>query len=129
MSVEGNKALVRRFIDGFARAVAHIPTRLARPRAVTVVTGEMFAPTMRWALDRVQVENLTLTLAPIANDWFGRGIGESEKTKSNADGMAKTLKAMDGLDRARATEFSVRGDPHMRHYPHGREVTRRDLAR
>jgi putative radical SAM enzyme (TIGR03279 family) len=73
--VEDGVGLVRRFIDGFARAVAHVPTRLARPRAVTVVTGEMFAPTMRWALDRIQVENLTLTLAPIANDWFGRGIG------------------------------------------------------
>ncbi len=31
--------------------------------------------------------------------FLGRGIGESEKTKSNADGMVKTLKAMDGVER------------------------------
>jgi phosphopentomutase len=31
--------------------------------------------------------------------FLGRGIGESEKTKSNADGMAKTLKAMDAVER------------------------------
>jgi phosphopentomutase len=30
--------------------------------------------------------------------FLGRGIGESENTKSNADGMAKTLKAMDAVD-------------------------------
>src|SRR5580658_5302165 len=30
--------------------------------------------------------------------FLGRGIGESETTKSNADGMAKTLKAMDALE-------------------------------
>jgi phosphopentomutase len=31
--------------------------------------------------------------------FLGRGIGESETTKSNADGMAKTLKAMDAVER------------------------------
>jgi phosphopentomutase len=31
--------------------------------------------------------------------FLGRGIGDSETTKSNADGMAKTLKAMDALER------------------------------
>ena len=31
--------------------------------------------------------------------FLGRGIGESEKTKTNADGMAKTLKAMDSMER------------------------------
>jgi len=72
---EDGVGLVRRFIDDGARAVAHLPTRLARPRAVTVVTGEMFAPTMRRLLGRVRVLNLTLTVAPIANEWFGRGIG------------------------------------------------------
>ena len=30
--------------------------------------------------------------------FLGRGIGESENTKSNADGMAKTLQAMDSLE-------------------------------
>ena len=73
--VEDGVGLVRRFVDGVARGVGHLPPRLAEPRAVTIVTCEMFAPTMRRLLDRVQVENLILTLAPIANDWFGRGIG------------------------------------------------------
>ena len=31
--------------------------------------------------------------------FLGRGIGDSEKTKTNADGMAKTLKAMDAVER------------------------------
>jgi phosphopentomutase len=31
--------------------------------------------------------------------FLGRGIGESSKTKSNADGMAQTLEAMQSMDR------------------------------
>jgi NifB/MoaA-like Fe-S oxidoreductase len=42
---------------------------------VTVVTGEMFAPRLRTLLDDLRVERLSVTLAPVANDWFGRGIG------------------------------------------------------
>ncbi|MBV8846361.1 MAG: phosphopentomutase [Bryobacterales bacterium] len=34
----------------------------------------------------------------ISDVFLGRGISESEKTKSNADGMAKTLGAMDSLE-------------------------------
>jgi putative radical SAM enzyme (TIGR03279 family) len=72
---EDGVGLVRRFLDGFARALLRLPARLATPRTVTVVTGEMFAPTLGALLARVRVEGLTLALAPIANDWFGRGIG------------------------------------------------------
>ena len=72
---EDGVGLVRRFTDGFARAVRRAPARLDRPRAVTVVTGEMFAPRLRALLDRLEVEGLTVDLAPVANDWFGRGIG------------------------------------------------------
>ena len=72
---EDGVGLVRSFIDDFARALPRLPARLARPRAVTIVTGEMFAPTMRGLLDRVAVNGLTLALAPIVNEWFGRGIG------------------------------------------------------
>jgi len=72
---EDGIGLVRRFEDGFARAVGRQPARLAAPRRVTVVTGEMFAPRMRALLDRVAVDGLTVRLAPIANDFFGRGIG------------------------------------------------------
>jgi len=73
--VEDGVGLVRRFTDGFMRAVTRLPRRLARPRAVTLVTGEMFAPRLRALLDTVRVDNLAVTLAPIANEWFGRGIG------------------------------------------------------
>ncbi len=73
--VEDGVGLVRRFNDGFARRVSRLPARLPRPRAVTIVTGEMFAPRLRALLDAVRVENLATNLVPIANEWFGRGIG------------------------------------------------------
>jgi putative radical SAM enzyme (TIGR03279 family) len=72
---EDGIGLVRRFEDGFARALARLPARLPAPRRVTVVTGEMFAPRMRALLDRVAVDGLSVHLAPIANEFFGRGIG------------------------------------------------------
>ncbi len=73
--VEDGVGLVRRFVDGFTRGVTRLPERLARPRSVTIVTGEMFAPRLRALLDALRVENLAVALAPIANQWFGRGIG------------------------------------------------------
>ena len=73
--VEDGIGLVRRFEDGFARAIARPPAPLPRPRRVTVVTGEMFAPRMRTLLDRLSVDGLTVSLAAIANEFFGRGIG------------------------------------------------------
>ncbi len=72
---EDGIGLVRRFEDGFVRAARRVPERLTRPRTVTVVTGEMFAPRMAGLLERVRVDGLTARLAPIANEWFGRGIG------------------------------------------------------
>jgi putative radical SAM enzyme (TIGR03279 family) len=72
---EDGIGLVRRFEDAFARAVSRRPAHLARPRHVTVVTGEMFAPRMRPLLDRVVVDGLRIDLVPIANEFFGRGIG------------------------------------------------------
>jgi putative radical SAM enzyme (TIGR03279 family) len=72
---EDGIGLVRRFEDGFARALARRPGRLARPRRVTVVTGEMYAPRMRALLERAAVPGLDASLAPIANGLFGSGIG------------------------------------------------------
>jgi len=72
--VEDGVGLVRRFHDGFRRATTRLPARLARPRAVTVVTGEMFGPPLRALLGAVRVDNLTWSVAPIANEWFGRDI-------------------------------------------------------
>ncbi len=71
---EDGIGLVRRFEDAFPRALRRAPARLARPRVVTVVTGEMFAPRLASLLARVQVDGLRVLLAPVANDWFGRGI-------------------------------------------------------
>ena len=50
--VEDGIGLVRRFEDGWARARRRAPARLARPRAVTVVTGEMYAPRLARACSR-----------------------------------------------------------------------------
>jgi NifB/MoaA-like Fe-S oxidoreductase len=71
---EDGIGLVRRFEDAFPRAFRRAPARLPRPRAVTVVTGEMFAPRLQALLERLAVPGLTVAVAPIANDWFGRGI-------------------------------------------------------
>ena len=40
-----------------------------------MVTGELFAPRLRSLLDRVRGDGLTVTVAPITNEWFGREIG------------------------------------------------------
>jgi putative radical SAM enzyme (TIGR03279 family) len=72
---EDGIGLVRRFEDAFARAVERRPQRLTRPRHVTVVTGELFAPRMGALLDRVAVDGLRVSLAAVANEFFGRGIG------------------------------------------------------
>ncbi len=72
---EDGIGLVRRFTDGLRRASARLPAALPRPRAVTVVTGEMFAPSLTRLLGHPRVGGLRATVAPVANEWFGRGIG------------------------------------------------------
>jgi len=71
---EDGVGLVRRFEDGWARALGRAPRRLGRPRAVTVVTGEMYAPRLSELLDGLRLDELALHVAPIANEWLGRGI-------------------------------------------------------
>jgi putative radical SAM enzyme (TIGR03279 family) len=72
---EDGIGLVRRFEDAFVRAAGRRRPRPARPRRVTVVTGEMFAPRMRALVDRLSDDDLTVGLVPVANEFFGRGIG------------------------------------------------------
>jgi putative radical SAM enzyme (TIGR03279 family) len=72
---EDGIGLVRRFEDGFGRSLRRIPARAGGRRAVTVVTGELYAPRMAALLARLRVEGLSARLAPVANDWFGHGIG------------------------------------------------------
>src|SRR5438309_4846866 len=74
---EDGVGLVRRFTDTFARATGRLPRRQDPPRRVTVVTGEMFAPFLRGLLADLAVPGLDVELVPIANEWFGRGIGVS----------------------------------------------------
>ena len=72
--VEDGVGLVRRFNDGFARARRRLPADLPRARAVTVVTGELFAPRLAELLGLVRVRRLSVRLVPVANEWFGGDI-------------------------------------------------------
>ena len=50
-------------------------------------------------LDQLHAKGIeTLSVGKIFDVFLGRGIATQEKTKSNADGMAKTLAAMDDFD-------------------------------
>jgi phosphopentomutase len=50
-------------------------------------------------LDQLHDRNIAVfSVGKIFDVFLGRGIGEYEKTKSNADGMAKTLAALDELE-------------------------------
>jgi putative radical SAM enzyme (TIGR03279 family) len=72
---EDGIGLVRRFEDAWARGLGRRSRGPARPRHVTVVTGEMFAPRMRALLARLAVPGLTVSPVAVANELFGRGIG------------------------------------------------------
>lgn len=51
-------------------------------------------------LDQLKARDVEVfSVGKIFDVFLGRGIGDHEKTKSNADGMAKTLAAMDSLER------------------------------
>ncbi len=51
-------------------------------------------------LDQLQARGVEIySVGKIFDVFLGRGIGEQVKTKTNADGMDKTLRAMDDLDR------------------------------
>jgi len=72
---EDGIGLVRRFEDAWARALRRRLAPPSRPRRVTVVTGELFAPRMRALLAPLHVPRLTVEVQPIRNELFGRGIG------------------------------------------------------
>lgn len=57
-------------------------------------------PPQGMLLDQLQAAKVKVSsVGKIIDIFLGRGITEYEKTKSNADGMAKTLEALDHLDR------------------------------
>jgi phosphopentomutase len=58
------------------------------------------APPQGMLLDQLEARDVEiLSVGKIFDVFLGRGILDHEKTKSNADGMAKTLAAMDSLER------------------------------
>jgi putative radical SAM enzyme (TIGR03279 family) len=71
---EDGIGLVRRFEDGFARRVRRLPASVAKPRRITIVTGEMFAPRLQALLARVVVAGLTVEVTAVPNHFFGRAI-------------------------------------------------------
>lgn len=73
--LEDGVGLVRRFSDGFLRALRRLPRAVAPARSVSVVTGEMFAPRLTALLGKVAVEGLHFTVRPVANEFFGGNIG------------------------------------------------------
>src|ERR1700722_11429945 len=57
-------------------------------------------PPQGMLLDQLQAHGVEIfSVGKIFDVFLGRGIGEQVKTKSNADGMAQTLTALDELDR------------------------------
>jgi len=71
---EDGIGLVRRFEDGFVRAAAR--RRGSVPSgAVTVVTGEMFAPRLNSLLIHGGFDPATIRVAAVRNDFFGPAIG------------------------------------------------------
>jgi phosphopentomutase len=76
---------------------------LGEPGAFTRTSNRhdyAIAPQRGMLLDQLQTQGVeTYSVGKIFDVFLGRGIGEQMKTKTNADGMAKTLAAMNELDR------------------------------
>jgi len=71
---EDGIGLVRRFEDGFARSVTRTPKPI-QGHAVTVVSGEMFAPRLVSLLGGAGIDTEMVRVAAVPNDFFGRTIG------------------------------------------------------
>ena len=71
---EDGIGLVRRFEDGFARSIAR-RGRPVRGEALTIVTGELFAPRLRSLLAGGGYDPATVRVAAVPNDFFGPAIG------------------------------------------------------
>ncbi|HKD00618.1 MAG TPA: DUF512 domain-containing protein [Methylomirabilota bacterium] len=71
---EDGIGLVRRFEDGFARSIAR-RRRPVRGEALTIVTGELFAPRLRALLAGGGYDSAMVRVAAVPNDFFGPAIG------------------------------------------------------
>jgi putative radical SAM enzyme (TIGR03279 family) len=72
--VEDGVGLVRRFEDDLERAVGRVPPRI-RPRAVTLVSGELYGSRLARLLGPLRSAGLTVQVASVPNEFFGRTIG------------------------------------------------------
>ena len=72
--VEDGIGLVRRFEDDWARVRRRAPARVARPRALTIVTGVMYAPRLERLIAGLAVKGLTARVRAIRNEWFGGSV-------------------------------------------------------
>jgi putative radical SAM enzyme (TIGR03279 family) len=70
---EDGVGLTRRFEDDLARAIPRFRPPAA-PRVVTVVSGELYAPRLARQLEPLAGRSLTVTVVPVPNEFFGRGI-------------------------------------------------------
>jgi len=72
--IENGVGLVRKFKDGAYRAKHLLPAKLPRPFTISVVTGQLAAPTLRRWADSVNCENLTIKVCSITNRLFGESV-------------------------------------------------------
>jgi putative radical SAM enzyme (TIGR03279 family) len=72
---EDGIGLVRRFEDGFARAAGRHRARSKGRAAVTVVSGELFAPRLASLLSGAGLDRAAARVAAVRNDFFGSAIG------------------------------------------------------
>jgi putative radical SAM enzyme (TIGR03279 family) len=68
---EDGVGLVRRFEDGFARARVGAP---AKPRRITVVSGELYAPRLARLLEGLAWPGLEAPVVAVPNDFFGGSV-------------------------------------------------------
>lgn len=67
--------MTRDFLDGWAKAQRRLPVRLPQPFDVGIVCGTLIAPTLATLVKRLnRVENLTVTLLPVVNQFFGETV-------------------------------------------------------
>ncbi len=64
--------MTRDFIDGWARAQRRLPARMPVPTRLTLVCGTLIAPVLQRVADRLnRIEQLSVTLLPVVNQFFG----------------------------------------------------------
>jgi len=67
--------MTRDFLDGWAKAQRRLPSALPCPRDLGIVCGTLIAPTLEMLVTRLnRIENLTATLIPVVNQFFGETV-------------------------------------------------------